>query len=106
MQGLPAQIDSSWNTGRASRLVAGVLPVARAHPAIGSDEQTRRESPARPPIEQALREELMARHRGAFVADSANEDGRVRRALARYDAVAGIDQRQQLEEMLRFSTWA
>lgn len=48
----------------------------------------------------------MAQHRGHIRADTAAGGGRARRAMAHYDAVAAIEQRQQLEETLRFSVWA
>ncbi len=47
----------------------------------------------------------MAEHLGHSPADRTG-GGRARRALAHYDAVAAIEQRQQLEETLRFSVWA
>lgn len=57
-------------------------------------------------VDQARREALMAEHAPTLGADRPGNGGHARRALARYDAVADIEQRQQIEETLRFSVWA
>lgn len=104
---LPAQPEAFYRPGRASELVAAVLPAARARAGASPEERAGR-STAEPVVDQLQREQLMAQYTEATGPrrDAAAKGLLARKAVDAYSRVSVVEQRDSLIEALGVSVYA